>query len=254
MFGEFLLVAMMTVAASGAGTQTASSGGVQDLNSVGTEVIQSLGAKPTKCLAHLREFGSLTRGVCGRLPADLRDRPTLVKTRIESVLDPRPAPDLPEELGWDDHGYFHGRVFYQGKVPVAVQFFTGSLNGAPKGFVMVEYPQQFDNCRALQPTLTLDESTPWTPPVRIDKTPAELPKFKLGIPGTTVLLEIIVSEDGTVSDVCQQGSDPWVPDFTKEDMEVVRKWRFRPAMQGGKPIDARILYAIQFGEGPWKHY
>ena len=219
------------------------------LDAIGTQLIRAVNAEPTQCPVHLRAFGAFSIGICGRLPSELREEPTTVKRAIDSVLPPTQAADSAGATAWTKEGYLSYRASYVGRVPILVEFFTGSMRDVPKGLVVFQYPQQFDNCKTLDGAGTVDESKPWTPPSQREAPPPKYPDFaRRARQEGTVVLEIVVSGDGSVSDVCVQGSTPFF-DFETAAAEAVRKWRFEPATQRGVPVSARIQVAVLFGGG-----
>lgn len=63
-----------------------------------------------------------------------------------------------------------------------------------------------------------------------------------------VVLEIEVDREGTVTSArVVEGKAP----FDEAALSAAQRWRFRPAMQGGKPVLARIRYTVRF-EPPLK--
>lgn len=60
---------------------------------------------------------------------------------------------------------------------------------------------------------------------------------------TTVIVELVVETDGTVSSaLARQGDEP----FAQAAVDAARRYRFDPAKRAGKPVRARIRVAIDF--------
>ncbi|MEZ5504459.1 MAG: energy transducer TonB [Gammaproteobacteria bacterium] len=62
----------------------------------------------------------------------------------------------------------------------------------------------------------------------------------------TVMLELLVLKDGSVGDIRVKESSGY-PRLDRSALEAVRRWRYTPAQQGGKPIEYRYLQPITFG-------
>jgi protein TonB len=60
----------------------------------------------------------------------------------------------------------------------------------------------------------------------------------------TVLLELVVHSDGLPSDV--KVSRKLSPEFDKAAIEAVKKWKFSPATQDGKPVAVEINVEVNF--------
>ena len=71
--------------------------------------------------------------------------------------------------------------------------------------------------------------------------PAELKDS--GVSGI-VLLHVVVDEQGNVTQPKVEKSTN--PAFERPALEAVSKWRFRPAMQAGKPISWKVAVPIKF--------
>lgn len=67
---------------------------------------------------------------------------------------------------------------------------------------------------------------------------------RLGEQGT-VVLELVIEPDGTVSDLRVLESSGY-PRLDKAALEAVQTWRYHPATRGGKPIRMRYVQEITF--------
>ena len=73
------------------------------------------------------------------------------------------------------------------------------------------------------------------------------PEFPKGLPGDpaggVVLLSIIVGRDGIVTVVKPLRGDPA---FFENAIEAVKKWKFRPGMKDGQPVDVKANVEVNF--------
>jgi len=60
---------------------------------------------------------------------------------------------------------------------------------------------------------------------------------------TTVRLQLTVGPDGRVQEIEMQGT---VPRYTREVLEAVRRWRYKPATINGTPVAAPVTVDISF--------
>jgi TonB family protein len=82
------------------------------------------------------------------------------------------------------------------------------------------------------------------PPQRAD-TPRYPEEAKAaGIEGV-VLAEVVVSEQGVVTDAKIVRS---IPMLDEAALETVRQWRFRPAVVNGQPVPARMVVTVMFAQ------
>jgi TonB family protein len=58
-------------------------------------------------------------------------------------------------------------------------------------------------------------------------------------------VQFMVLKDGSVSDISVVGADP-VGQFEQSAMEAVRKWKYRPVLQDGQPINQRARVRVRF--------
>jgi TonB family protein len=83
------------------------------------------------------------------------------------------------------------------------------------------------------------------PPRVLSDAEASYPEGAAG--EATVLLEIVVEQDGSVGDVSVvEGSEP----FVAEAVATVRRYRFEAATRGGKPVRSRIRITTLFSPPP----
>jgi TonB family protein len=61
-----------------------------------------------------------------------------------------------------------------------------------------------------------------------------------------VVLEVIVTKKGTVNGICVAEAKPDYAGFKKEAVEAVRKWRYKPAVLDGRPVDFHMRVEISF--------
>lgn len=61
--------------------------------------------------------------------------------------------------------------------------------------------------------------------------------------GGTVVLQVTVDERGAIADVRPVRS---LPPFTDEAIRTVKKWKFRPALLGGEPVESPVTVAFTF--------
>lgn len=66
---------------------------------------------------------------------------------------------------------------------------------------------------------------------------------KVHLPGT-VQLALVVGTDGLPTDITVFSS--LTPDFDREAIECVKKWRFSPATLDGKKVETRIHVEVTF--------
>lgn len=71
--------------------------------------------------------------------------------------------------------------------------------------------------------------------------PADLKRQ--GITGL-VMVTFTVTAQGTVENPVVEKSPH--PDFTREAIAAVRKWKFRPARLNGEPVENKVTVPIQF--------
>ena len=64
--------------------------------------------------------------------------------------------------------------------------------------------------------------------------------------GGTVLLQIIVGEDGRLRAVSVMKSTPQRPDFETAAVEAVQRWRYRPARLYGDPVPVYLTVKVGF--------
>ena len=87
-----------------------------------------------------------------------------------------------------------------------------------------------------------------TPPLPIRR---EVPQWAYGpraAAGTTVVVEIIVRENGTIeSAVVRQSAGEFYDNVV---MQASRNWLYRPAVKAGQPVRYRMLVKIVFGREP----
>ncbi len=101
-------------------------------------------------------------------------------------------------------------------------------------------------------TLTATASAQPAPSATAAPDPVEPPKllsdpdvpYPAGAHGdATVIVVIVVGEDGDVRSVAPEGADE---PFLSAAADAVRAWRFDPAIRGGKAVSAKIKMAITF--------
>ncbi|MBI3894766.1 MAG: energy transducer TonB [Acidobacteria bacterium] len=76
---------------------------------------------------------------------------------------------------------------------------------------------------------------------------------------STVVLNLIVQQDGTVRDIrviedntqCEKISDNRVTKalalgLSEKAIEAVKQWRFRPGMKSGQPVDVAAIIEVTF--------
>lgn len=105
---------------------------------------------------------------------------------------------------------------------------------------------------AAAPAIQSSEAAAPVVPPRVDATAFNNPRpaypsmsRRRGEEGT-VLLELLVMPDGSVGDIRIKASSGH-PRLDRSALEAVRRWRYTPAQQGGKPIEYRYLQPITFG-------
>lgn len=93
------------------------------------------------------------------------------------------------------------------------------------------------------------------PPQVISRVPPVYPydQRRAGLQGE-VLLEYVVRSDGRIDNVfVVRSNNPW---FERPAIDAVLKWKFKPALKGGKPVNTRMQQPILFqldggGENLW---
>jgi protein TonB len=58
-------------------------------------------------------------------------------------------------------------------------------------------------------------------------------------------VQFMVMTDGSVSDISVEGADP-AGQFEQSATEAVRKWKYRPVLRDGKPINQRTRVRVRF--------
>jgi protein TonB len=58
-----------------------------------------------------------------------------------------------------------------------------------------------------------------------------------------VILEIVVGRTGSIEEVTVLRSNPL---FDRAAVEAVRKWRYRPALQAGRPVKVYLTVVVSF--------
>jgi len=85
-----------------------------------------------------------------------------------------------------------------------------------------------------------------TPPVSIRR---DVPQWVGGpraAAGTTIVVEIVVRENGSIeSAVVQQSAGSF---FDERVAQAARNWTYRPAVKAGQPVRYRLLVKVVFGE------
>jgi TonB family protein len=65
--------------------------------------------------------------------------------------------------------------------------------------------------------------------------------------GATVILQAVISRDGTVGEIEVLHSDaPPGYDFEMAAMEAVSQWRYEPALSNGEPVDVYFTVIVDF--------
>ncbi len=96
----------------------------------------------------------------------------------------------------------------------------------------------------VQPGMSLDVAK-GTPPSVIKQSPPVYPQemSKSGLRGE-VSVEFVINIEGNVEDAKVIESNN--PGFNEAALEAIRKWKFKPAKMGDKPVKARMKQAIVF--------
>lgn len=95
---------------------------------------------------------------------------------------------------------------------------------------------------ALAPALAHAQKPEIVPPREIATEPVPYPKDGRG--NAEVVLELVIAQDGSVTDVSvREGAEP----FASAARIAVARWQFAPATRDGIPIRARITARIAFG-------
>ncbi|MCZ6670106.1 MAG: energy transducer TonB [Acidobacteria bacterium] len=69
-----------------------------------------------------------------------------------------------------------------------------------------------------------------------------------------VILQLVIRKDGTVGNVeplkVQINTNPKIEAaFIEQATKAVKKWRYQPVQQNGKPVDVKFTVVIRFREG-----
>jgi TonB family protein len=68
------------------------------------------------------------------------------------------------------------------------------------------------------------------------------------VAGTTVVVEIIVRENGTIeSALVRQSGGKF---YDERVAQAARDWLYRPALKAGQPVRYRLLVRVAFGSEP----
>ena len=77
-----------------------------------------------------------------------------------------------------------------------------------------------------------------------------VPHYPAGrIPGRRdgrVVLAILVLKDGTVGRLRPLSVAPTGIGFTKSALDSVRRWRYKPALKDGQPVDSDFTVVVDF--------
>ncbi len=83
---------------------------------------------------------------------------------------------------------------------------------------------------------------PLTPPDAVGQFDFHRPPLTTDPAYTMVVLHGMIHEDGTVSDL--EVIQSVEPTFNEAAMAAFARWKFRPALQSGKPVAVEILVGI----------
>jgi protein TonB len=61
-----------------------------------------------------------------------------------------------------------------------------------------------------------------------------------------VLLQAVIREDGTVGDITVLESSAARLGFDEAAVKAVSRWRYKPGLQDGKPVDAHFTILVDF--------
>jgi len=176
--------------------------------------------------------------------ADKAPKPEPASQAVPDVVQPQAIPqEMPEaEPGQGGGGEVDGVV---GGDPDGVPggAVGGSPDGIPGGMIdgipgspLAALPETD------QPIYLVGEIRP---PVRTGFVKPEYPAVarKARVPGT-VILEIVVGRSGDVESVKILRSDPL---FDEAAIEAVKRWKYKPALQSGRPVRVYLTVRIEFG-------
>jgi len=96
---------------------------------------------------------------------------------------------------------------------------------------------------SLAPGLALAQKPEVVAPTQVAAEPVPYPEGGRG--AAEVVLELVIAQDGSVSDVSvREGSEP----FASAARVAVKRWQFAPATRDGIPIRARVTAKVSFRE------
>jgi TonB family protein len=108
---------------------------------------------------------------------------------------------------------------------------------APEGGAAPDAPRVYDL-----------SSTGVTPPLPMRRDMPQGSNLLRAPAGTTVIVEIIVRETGTIeSAVVRQSAGQF---YDERVLQAARNWRYRPAVKAGQPVRYRLLVKVVFGGEP----
>lgn len=86
---------------------------------------------------------------------------------------------------------------------------------------------------------------PDTPPAPVRTPPPEYP-MELRRAGTAGMVAVAVVVDANGDVTSAEVNKSTHPDFEAPALEAVKKWKFKPAQLGGKPVKVRVVIPLRF--------
>lgn len=155
----------------------------------------------------------------------------------EMIEEPPPPPEEEQDEDIDD--------LEQDREPPTLEQLELSMSTDVSGFASSDFTMpSFSVGDELDEMIYELEDLTRAPRPTYRPSPTYPPELKrAGISGR-VVLQFVVRDDGTVSNVKVERSDN--PAFEEPAIRAVRKWRFEPGQKDGKAVNARVRLPIPF--------
>ena len=100
--------------------------------------------------------------------------------------------------------------------------------------------------RAPTPMTVVASTAPVIAPALVAASADNVPTAPSGSLAPTIILRMLIALDGTVKAVAVQSPRPGLGLMEKQAMEAARSYRFRPAMQDGRPVEHWLTLPLSF--------
>jgi TonB family protein len=236
----FLLLAAGMVRGAAAAPEV--DGNRPELDAAGARLMDSLDAEPSGCPGLVVEYGSFHVAICGQVPKERRDADALKATIDE--LFPSDLPSVrPRALEWQRDGNRFKRASHLDGQALTVGFNRRS------GKVALYYPPRLPSCLQDGPGENPKPSGGFLTASRIKgacPSPAFPRQARVDRVGGTVALEIALSADGRVTEICVQGVDRPGYGFEQAAIDAMGQCRYEPATLEDRPVASKFESWIVF--------